>query len=504
MGLFDGARGVLRNEAGMASAACGLACVLTAMSGMRLNTIDGIYPVDISLIVRHIIGAVAALGVFLACRRNRGRGVLLGTSSRRVFLLSACFSAVLLMRYSPYLFIAELPGLSLAGKLLEEFFGILLILTWAERVLSFGLGRTVTLFGAAVTACALLQLLLSFFQRVPCMFALVVLPLVSAGLFRSHVAARTASDARPDDESLPLDATSVPCLALYVAFLLCFVFITGQVLHPTLGIQQQNLSSQLSIALGNGAAGLCILLVAERVDALRAQPRLAFAVYFLAMFALTTIAFALMSYLNSVSVTAYLALASVGTQLAMLLVWVLPFARLRPGWTPFAVLALGYACNQAARTVSTIAMYAANGNPAFPSGVVAGVALALAFAVCVAFIVRVPDAPAAMPAQGLAQAVGDKAASPANACADVRPTPFREAIAAMVGDYGLTAQEGRVLDLCSKGKNARNVADEMGVSLNTAKSHMRTLYAKLAVHSQQELIKLVDAAVDEARRGRRG
>lgn len=53
--------------------------------------------------------------------------------------------------------------------------------------------------------------------------------------------------------------------------------------------------------------------------------------------------------------------------------------------------------------------------------------------------------------------------------------------------------------LCAKGKNAQRVADEMVITVNTAKSHLRSIYAKVDVHSQQELIALVDAKVEALR-----
>lgn len=58
--------------------------------------------------------------------------------------------------------------------------------------------------------------------------------------------------------------------------------------------------------------------------------------------------------------------------------------------------------------------------------------------------------------------------------------------------YGLTSRETDVLVLLSRGRNAAYIEKELVVSGNTVKSHMLSIYRKLGVHSQQELISLVE------------
>lgn len=72
-------------------------------------------------------------------------------------------------------------------------------------------------------------------------------------------------------------------------------------------------------------------------------------------------------------------------------------------------------------------------------------------------------------------------------------TPYRDAISSIARIYGLTAQEEKVLGFCARGMNARRISEEMVIATNTVKSYMRSLYVKLGVHNQQDLIKLVDA-----------
>ena len=57
---------------------------------------------------------------------------------------------------------------------------------------------------------------------------------------------------------------------------------------------------------------------------------------------------------------------------------------------------------------------------------------------------------------------------------------------------GLSARETEVLALVLKGRDLPYIAEKLVVSKNTVRTHMRNIYAKLGVHSKQEVIDLVD------------
>lgn len=56
----------------------------------------------------------------------------------------------------------------------------------------------------------------------------------------------------------------------------------------------------------------------------------------------------------------------------------------------------------------------------------------------------------------------------------------------------LTPREKDVLLLLSKGNNAKSISDKLCISQGTAKTHVKHIYGKLGVHSQQELIDMVE------------
>lgn len=62
--------------------------------------------------------------------------------------------------------------------------------------------------------------------------------------------------------------------------------------------------------------------------------------------------------------------------------------------------------------------------------------------------------------------------------------------------HGLTEREGEVFVLLARGRNGAFIQEECRVTRNTAKTHIRHIYQKLNVHTQQELIDLVESGRD--------
>lgn len=58
---------------------------------------------------------------------------------------------------------------------------------------------------------------------------------------------------------------------------------------------------------------------------------------------------------------------------------------------------------------------------------------------------------------------------------------------------GLTAREGEILDLLAHGRNTRFIQEKLVISPNTVRTHIKHIYQKLDVHSQQELIDFVSS-----------
>lgn len=74
---------------------------------------------------------------------------------------------------------------------------------------------------------------------------------------------------------------------------------------------------------------------------------------------------------------------------------------------------------------------------------------------------------------------------------------FGQAIDALAEQAGLSRREKDVLRCLAMGYDAGAAAKRLQVSWNTVRTHTRNVYAKLDVHSRQELIELVDEATEQ-------
>ena len=70
--------------------------------------------------------------------------------------------------------------------------------------------------------------------------------------------------------------------------------------------------------------------------------------------------------------------------------------------------------------------------------------------------------------------------------------PFRERCQLVADTFLLSHRELEILYLLAKGRNAASIQRELVISEGTVRTHMRNIYHKLNVHSQQELIDLVE------------
>lgn len=64
---------------------------------------------------------------------------------------------------------------------------------------------------------------------------------------------------------------------------------------------------------------------------------------------------------------------------------------------------------------------------------------------------------------------------------------------ALADDHGLTNREKDILYLLAQGRDQAFICETLFLSKNTVKSYQKTIYAKLGVHSKQEIIELANA-----------
>ena len=81
-------------------------------------------------------------------------------------------------------------------------------------------------------------------------------------------------------------------------------------------------------------------------------------------------------------------------------------------------------------------------------------------------------------------------------CQKRAPGRWRTAAQRMVDAYGLSPREADVLISLLKGNTKQHISSELFISYNTVRSHIRSIYSKCGVHSQQDLIDLLETYFD--------
>ncbi len=73
---------------------------------------------------------------------------------------------------------------------------------------------------------------------------------------------------------------------------------------------------------------------------------------------------------------------------------------------------------------------------------------------------------------------------------------FDAVIQLLVAENNITRREADTLTLLARGRNRKHISEELTVSGETVKSHASSIYRKLGVHTQQELMDLIEARAE--------
>jgi len=99
-------------------------------------------------------------------------------------------------------------------------------------------------------------------------------------------------------------------------------------------------------------------------------------------------------------------------------------------------------------------------------------------------------------ADGAFNAESALAASVDNNDAEQEPArierPFKHKCAVAAAKYGMTTREGEILFYLAKGRNAKYIADQLFIAERTIKTHTYHIYQKMEIHSQPELMDIVE------------
>lgn len=64
-------------------------------------------------------------------------------------------------------------------------------------------------------------------------------------------------------------------------------------------------------------------------------------------------------------------------------------------------------------------------------------------------------------------------------------------IAAIAQEFGLSAREQEVIKLLTEGKSYKEISEELYISINTVKTHIRNIYPKMDITSRHEIVNII-------------
>ncbi|WP_251231131.1 helix-turn-helix domain-containing protein [Adlercreutzia aquisgranensis] len=356
----------------------------------------------------------------------------------------------------------------------------LLTLRWGRVLASLSLHDAVRVLCFALCGQWLALFVISALGFPAEPLAALVLPLVSW-----QCLARLSKRPAPAFEDVsggtgPYGKHAVPPLARIAAAMLCFSFAVQLISASSIALNGAQLHSDdpstlfLGIFLETGAVVAGMLYAMQRLGSYHLELFYRAAFFFAVM---ACFAFALVP-----NISAELAYMGIYVSYALLLltVWILSYnAALLKGKRPdcafglvFGAELLGFLAGFTLSSALGVEAFAGEGTAASPKLVLL-VACAIVSAYC--FI---------LPEKNLLE-FSPRVLQLSRAGMDER-------CAVIAREAGLTEREAEVLLLLARGRDALFVEQELLISRNTVKTHRKNIYRKLGIHTQQELLSLIE------------
>lgn len=375
------------------------------------------------------------------------------------------------------------PMAILAGSLATQFSSILLVL-YAQFFLQVGVKKATIALACAFMVSGMLQVAGA---GVPAGFAraaTVCFPLLATAALVLAPRLRGGIEAAQDLEDVEIEAEgdamhlrdgryAVWCASLFLLNVLLIV------LHDqAMALQDGSSLSRLVQAcsgLGSAVAGVLFLVIMRSLHGSQLLSLLRILILPVVMLALYASMLA-----GGLGTAFYLMLLGACYATLLLFIWLLP-RRFKDRGTWFPALGVAYVSYRLGWAFGIWRVQLSADGDATAVTVTCFVALV---ALSVFEVVRL----FAFPADAVAEEDG---------AADGVPDAFARGCSRAVERCGLSPRESQVLPFLAKGRNARYIAGELIISDGTARTHIMHIYQKLGVHTQQELIDVVEGMARE-------
>ncbi|WP_165046289.1 helix-turn-helix transcriptional regulator [Adlercreutzia sp. ZJ138] len=477
-------------------------CFLLAILGLGLESCAGQFrqlvtfsyaqaPSSAVVLLGH--GLCLAIAVSVLMLMHKRRATFLFNSRLWPVLICMGFSFGLFCYFSNYLLTISIEWLPTAGYLVATCVGSFYLFVWYERMFSFGLKNTLVIVGMSLVVRAGLQLLLLLLQNVPSIFLVSTMPLLSLPCFLAVFSkTRGATPGYPlysdQDSSIHssqrIEHSSAAIVSLFtvMALLLLLRFIVnGQVNWAETTPESPSHNHLLIAAVNVIAGGTAIFFSRQQIGK-----------SLLFTFVLTTVALSCFStFVSSIATEGihpiYILASQLSVRLQDFTIIFMVFAFSKNGEARYGLYVASKIIRGVVPFLVPLLMTLAQNEFSDLNAIASSVVLASLFIALGVFFACLTTPPPV-------------SKTDVNEPDPPIRKPFKDAIYTLALRGHLTPTEQTVLEFIARGQNADSVRQELQVSINTTKTHFRNIYAKLGVHSQQEIIAMVDDTIAKNKR----
>lgn len=488
----------------------GLGALMLSLEATRLSTIQSvkvdslfiITPTGISLIVFLLALILYLRNPKFRLHRVPAVGISIAT------IMSLC----MLTMFEQSVWLVH-PLVATITVVVYNVMGGLLLLLWTETLISYGAKRVSMLLAISMFVLTVLSFLVAFLKIDAARSITAFLPVLSVGclyFFKEYNYSRRGLE--PDDTRrhslyyqfdtslfVPKDSKhgyrSFSLLTLTLS-LFCYALAFGQVHYSWIPFQDgatNSLLIQLAAAVGTIVGG-CVVLVLVGYFWSR------YSVELCRLLVLPILIFAL--YLSSSTTESwmffYIVLLNIVHKLAFLFIALAPFTikSKEPHILPWCMAFLAYTAGKASSStlLSVLSM------ETYITIVIFSLVILTICGIASAFVGSLNN--------GIMDNDSDTTTAYAEferyeknhlqkSSEDLRNHKIHAVCSELSIRYQLTRREGEILLLLARGRTAQHIAEILVITTSTAKTHMRNIYAKMNIHTQQELLNLVEEVIDQ-------
>jgi DNA-binding CsgD family transcriptional regulator len=263
--------------------------------------------------------------------------------------------------------------------------------------------------------------------------------------------------------------------------LCCYSLIFGSIHNKWVTLQDGSVTSlmiHLGTELGSALAGLIILMLAFFFWSERALEQ-----YKMVLLPLVILALWLSSFVATTWVFTYLIVLNISHKMVFLLLMLCPFM-VGVKQSPLLAWCMAYLADFFGKLLGALVLPL----PVLYIDVIAPlIALLVIFASAIAIPLLSKDA-------SLSSSLSKTKPQEVNRKESVHR--FRKAVLELGTENRLTEREIEVVALLARGRTAKHIADSLVISEKTAKTHLRNIYVKLGIHTQQDLLTMIEESID--------